>query len=266
MTLGKSVPFVKATACGNDFILIEGKFTPPDAASFTRTICERHTGVGADGVEWLYPADDENADLRIRLINADGSPAEISGNGTRCVAAWLAAERGLNSPRIATDAGTKTATLLRRDGNSFEFETKMGKGIVEKELTLDVGGKTLRGLQVAMGNPQFISFVERFPDDWQRLGAAASTHGQFPEGTNFEFVKIVSPHEIEIRIFERGAGETMSSGTGSSASAVAAISTGRVKSPVKVVAPGGSQTVTYENDEVTLTGPAQILCRGEFYL
>jgi diaminopimelate epimerase len=266
VTQGNSVPFVKATACGNDFILIEGKFAPADADSFTRTICDRHNGIGADGVEWLYPADDQNADLRIRLINADGSPAELSGNGTRCVAAWLSAERGLTSPRIATDAGVKVAKLLGRDGNRFEFETKMGKAAVGKELTIDLGGEIVRGLQISMGNPQFISFVGRFADDWQRLGAAVSTHKQFPEGTNFEFVKVVNPHEIEIRIFERGAGETMSSGTGSSASAVAAISTGRVQSPVKVVAPGGSQTVTWEDDEVTLTGPAQILCRGEFYL
>ena len=267
MKKSSSVPFVKATACGNDFLLISGEHFPADAAAFTRAICDRHNGVGADGVEWLYESEQPmTSDLRIRLINADGSPAELSGNGTRCVAAWLASERGLTMPRIATDAGIKAATLIRREGNEFEFRTAMGKPVLGKEVELALPGGTVRGLQLSMGNPQFVIFVDWFEDGWQTMASAASHHAHFAEGTNVELANVVGPQEIEIRIFERGAGETMSSGTGSCASAVAAIVAGRVKSPVRVLAPGGAQTVVWENDEVTLTGPARLLCKGEFYL
>jgi diaminopimelate epimerase len=261
------VPFVKATACGNDFLLVSGDYAAADAADFTRAICDRHNGVGADGVEWMYESDQPmTSDLRIRLINADGSPAEISGNGTRCVAAWLASERGLTAPRIATDAGIKTATLIRHQRNEFEFRTAMGKPVVGKDVFLDLGKGSINGLELSMGNPQFVIFVQRFEDGWQAMASAAGHHPHFPQGANVELVKVVGPNEIDIRIFERGAGETMSSGTGSCASAVAAITKGKVKSPVLVVAPGGAQTVVWENGEVTLTGPARILCKGEFYL
>jgi diaminopimelate epimerase len=261
------VPFVKATACGNDFLLIEGQHAPDDAAVFTRAICDRHNGVGADGVEWLYESTQpESADLRIRLINADGSPAELSGNGTRCVAAWLVQERGLRAPRILTDAGVKICELTSESGNTLEFRTGIGKPKLLGEISLDLPGRSVRGLKIDIGNPQFIVFVDDFEKGWQAPATEASLHPHFAEGTNVEFVKVISENEIEIRIVERGAGETMSSGTGSSASAFAAIATGKVKSPVRVVAPGGAQTVAWENGELSLTGPARILCRGEFYL
>ena len=267
MTGPASVPFVKATACGNDFLLIEGRHAPPNAAAFTRAICDRHNGVGADGVEWLYESTQpESADLRIRLINADGSPAELSGNGTRCVAAWMAQERGIKSPRIMTDAGVKICELISQQGATFEFRTVIGTPKLLGEVTLAIAGKDIQGLKIDIGNPQCIIFVEQFEEGWQKLGTAASIHPHFPEGTNVEFVRVISQHEIEIRIVERGAGETMSSGTGSSASAFAAISTEKVQSPVRVVAPGGAQTVTWEHGELSLTGPARILSRGEFYL
>jgi diaminopimelate epimerase len=262
-----SVPFVKATACGNDFLLIDGQFAPKDEAAFTRAICNRHNGVGADGVEWLYESTEpESADLRIRLTNADGSPAELSGNGTRCVAAWLARERGLKAPRIMTDAGIKICELIAQNGNQYEFRTQMGKATVVGEVTVEAAGRTLTGWKIDIGNPQFVVFVEQFEHGWQSPATAASLHPDFPEGTNVEFVRVVGRSEIEIRIVERGAGETMSSGTGSSASAVAAIAAGKVQSPVRVVAPGGAQMVEWTDGEVVLTGPARLLCRGEFYL
>src|SRR5512135_808384 len=119
------VPFTKASACGNDFLIIEGRHLPADAGRFTRRICDRHNGVGADGVEWLLAGDDD-ADLSIRLINADGSEAEISGNGTRCVAAYVAANGRKEKLAIRTGAGIKHCELVRRNGNSFEFEMEMG--------------------------------------------------------------------------------------------------------------------------------------------
>jgi diaminopimelate epimerase len=122
-----SVPFTKASACGNDFILIDGMHAPADIPAFTRRICDRHDGVGADGVEWLFPDSGNEADVRIRLFNADGSEAEISGNGTRCVAAFLVAERGKSEVAIRTGAGLKSCRLVSRDAQCFTFEMNMGE-------------------------------------------------------------------------------------------------------------------------------------------
>ena len=258
-----SIPFIKATACGNDFLFIGIEHAPADIASFTRRICDRHIGVGADGVEWVQPASD--ADLAIRLINADGSEAEISGNGTRCVAAWYCAEHDRTSVVIRTGAGLKTCELTGRDGQSFEFRTAMGQPEVgpETEVKLQKGG--VRGNPVSMGNPHYVVFVSEFGLDWQREASEIATHPDFPQGVNVELVKVLNESEIEVRFCERGVGETMSSGTGSSASAAAAIHTGRAKSPVRVHAPGGTQTVEWDR-ELLLYGPATILCRGNFFV
>lgn len=264
---GKGVPFVKASAFGNDFILVDSREAPADMAEFTRKICDRNNGVGADGVEWLYePEDRTKADLKIRLINADGSPAEISGNGTRCVAAWVVAEKGIETPKIDTDAGVKVCEMTKRDGNYFEFRTNMGRPEIRKEVVLEVGGEMVRGLELSMGNPQFVPLVTRFETGWQSMAHDLSHHRHFPQGTNVELAHVKDRHEVEIRIYERGAGETMSSGTGSSAAAVAAIWAGKAESPVRVVAPGGAQMVEWVNNEVILYGSARLLCRGEFFL
>ncbi|HLH06753.1 MAG TPA: diaminopimelate epimerase [Terriglobales bacterium] len=259
----KPVPFVKATACGNDFLLIERKHArDADLMSWTRKICDRHCGVGADGVEWLSPGGE--VDVAIHLLNADGSEAEISGNGTRCVAAWLADKTNKRELKIRTGAGLKTCTLISQAGKSFEFRTAMGKPEVAGEISLRLMKREVSGIAISMGNPHFVMFVDDFPKGWQAEAAEIGVHAHFPQGTNVELVKVIGFNSINIRIFERGAGETESSGTGSCASAVASIHSKRVKSPVKVVSPGGPQTVEWE-DEVFLTGPAQILCGGEFY-
>jgi len=258
-----SIPFVKASACGNDFLLIAIEHAPADIAGFTRRICDRHNGVGADGVEWVLPATD--ADLALRLINADGSEAEISGNGTRCVAAWFCAEHQRDSVAIRTDAGIKSGELMARVGQTFEFCTAMGQPEVGGAITVQLGDRSVEGIRVSTGNPHFVIFVTEFEAGWQKWSGRASVHPDFPEGTNVELVRVVSEHEIEVRFCERGVGETQSSGTGSSASAVAAIHTGRAKSPVQVQSPGGAQTVEWQ-DELRLYGPAAILCRGEFFV
>jgi diaminopimelate epimerase len=262
----KAVPFVKATACGNDFLLVESVHVDGDKAEFTRRICDRHHGVGADGVEWLLPG--TNADIQIHLINADGSAAEISGNGTRCVAAhWIAKEddKKIDRVTIQTDAGSKLCKLTRRADPEFEFETEMGAATVSDQLTLTVAGASVQGIPVSTGNPHFVMLVEGFPPKWQEQAAAIGAHANFKNGVNVELVKIVDESDIEIRILERGAGETQSSGTGSCAAAVAAIARGRARSPLQVRAPGGTQTVRWENGEVYLRGPARLICRGEFW-
>lgn len=263
------IPFVKATACGNDFLIIESARVAGDHSEFTRKICDRHFGVGADGVEWLSSATNASADIQIHLINADGSMAEISGNGTRCVAAhWFSEHAGSAGERdrvaIATDAGVKICVLTRNTGAEFEFETAMGQASVGDALTLRLTADRVTGIPVSTGNPHFALFVDDFPERWQQKGAEIGAHQHFKDGVNVEFVKVIDSENIEIRIFERGAGETQSSGTGSCASAVAAIAGGRAKSPVQVHAPGGSQTVRWENGEIFLLGSARLVCTGDF--
>jgi diaminopimelate epimerase len=257
-----NLPFVKASACGNDFLIIDSSAFAGDLHSFTRSICDRHQGVGADGVEWILPS--EGADVRIRLVNADGSNAEISGNGTRCVAAWYCSQHPAKVVRIATDAGVKVCELISQQENRFEFRTSLGEPGVQAELALGLLEAEVRGTPVSMGNPHFVIFVNEFEPGWQELASETAAHRDFPNGTNVELVRVLNPHEIDVRIWERGVGETLSSGTGSSASAVAAIHSGRAKSPVRVRTPGGAQTVEWDH-EVHLTGPATLLCRGEFF-
>ncbi len=258
-----SIPFTKASACGNDFLIVEGADAAGDLAELSRRMCDRHNGVGADGVEWLFP--DREADIAARLFNADGSEAEISGNGTRCVAALLCSQKEKPELVIRTGAGLKACRLLGRQGATFEFEADMGEPAVAGELATETGSGRTVGTQVSMGNPHFVIFVDSFPDGWQQQGALIGAQPAFPQGTNVEYVVVGGPNEIEIRLFERGVGETQSSGTGSCASAVAAISNRRVSSPVKVIAPGGPQTVRWDN-HVYLQGPATLICRGEFFV
>lgn len=260
----RTIPFVKASACGNDFLLIDAALAPPDTAAFTRLICDRHDGVGADGVEWMSPH--FSADLEIRLINADGSAAEISGNGTRCVAAYVCATQGKERISILTGAGSKVCSLTSRRDSEYEFEIEMGKGTVEPELAVKISTGDVRGIPVSMGNPHFVIVVPEFMRGWQSQACEIQTSAQFPEGVNVEYVTVDSKFDLRARFFERGAGETQSSGTGSCASALAAMNTGRADSPVRVHAPGGSQTVRRVGDTIFLRGPARLLCQGEFFL
>src|SRR3954447_2432506 len=204
------LPFIKATACGNNFLLIDGELVrPSDMREITEKVCDRHLGVGADGVEWLFPTG--KADIQARLINSDGSDAEVSGNGTRCVAAWYVEKKRSDEYsrpsvsveqmavaaiedqkpaefRVLTDAGVKTCTLISRHDMDFTFRSDMGEALIAGEVTLDVRGEKREGIQLSMGNPQFIVFVDEFVPDWQIEGAAIQSHKHFPQGTNMEFV------------------------------------------------------------------------------
>jgi diaminopimelate epimerase len=270
----RTIPFVKASACGNDFLLIDGLVidglpndglsTPDDLADFTRRICDRHEGVGADGVEWMFPH--PSANVEIRLINADGSEAEISGNGTRCVAAFICEEQGKERITLQTGAGLKTCTLTKRVESEYEFETAMGDAEVGNELVLKVGADEVRGIPVSMGNPHYVVFVPEFAEHWKDEAARIQRSPEFKHGVNVELVMVEGKHDVASRFFERGVGETRSSGTGSCASAVAAMATGRAESPVQVHAPGGTQMVRLEANHVFLRGPARLVCRGDFIL
>lgn len=255
------IPFTKASACGNDFLIIDGTLVPDQLREVTRHICDRHNGVGADGVEWLFP--DAEADVEARLINADGSEAEISGNGTRCVAAYLCSESKKESVTIRTGAGLKVCTLVAHSENVVEFETAMGVPKVERETAIATSFGEVKGIPVSMGNPHFVVFVAELWADWQARAAEMQRNSMFKEGVNIEIVRVEDKSNIEVRFFERGVGETQSSGTGSCAAAVAAITTGRTQSAVVVDAPGGAQTVRFDK-EVFLRGPARLICEGRF--
>jgi diaminopimelate epimerase len=264
---GIAIPFMKASACGNDFLIIDAMDVdemqlPADLAGFSRRICDRHQGVGADGVEWLFSARD--ADVRARLFNADGSEAEISGNGTRCVAARLCSEKPREKVSIRTGAGVKSCMLTARSENRFEFEIGMGEPQVGDEVALKLACGEVRGIPVSMGNPHYVVFVNEYAHGWQAQAAEIGRHQNFKQGINVELVIVKDRSNIEARFFERGVGETQSSGTGSCAAAVAAIVAERAESPMRVHAPGGIQTVRWE-DQVYLRGPAQLICRGEFF-
>lgn len=261
----RHIAFTKASACGNDFLIAEGEGIE-DLSAVSRHMCDRHNGIGADGVEWLFR--DAAADTRLRLINTDGSEAEISGNGTRCVAAELCSRTGKRDLTIRTAAGIKICRLIEQRGSTFEFEIDMGKAEIGGQLTVETPGFRVVGTQVSMGNPHFVVVIQQFQEAWQQQAALIQAQPHFPQGTNVEYVIVRGPNEMEIRLFERGVGETLSSGTGSCASAVAAIASKRVSSPVRVVAPGGAQTVRWDNEggrnQVHLRGPATLICRGEF--
>jgi diaminopimelate epimerase len=259
-----AVPFVKAAACGNDFLMIEAAAVPDDLdkSVFTQHICDRHVGVGADGVEWMYPS--SSADLEIRLINADGSDAEISGNGTRCVAAYIFDTKRKENIAIETGAGLKTCAFTAESESGYEFEADMGEAVVEPELSLNIGAG-VRGIPVSMGNPHYVVFVPEFMGNWQAYAAEIQHDARFTQGVNVELVVADGKHEAQARFFERGVGETQSSGTGSCACAVAAIVTGRAESPVRVHTPGGTQTVRWVEKKVFLRGSAKLVCRGEFF-
>jgi diaminopimelate epimerase len=267
------IEFTKAHACGNDFLIVDAKQVGgPDLARLSREMCARTTGIGADGVEYLTQTGEREG--RIHLYNADGTAAEISGNGTRCVAAWMAYQNGLrpgDEVSIETDAGMRIGRLESAAGAEFRFTTAMGVPQVRRQrVKLDWGMK-VESAFVDMGNPQFIVMVE---DDgfavagrtWQEVGAAICTHADFPAGTNVEFVRRVAEDLIEIRIYERGVGPTSSSGTGTSASAAAMIALEGAPARLRVLAPGGEQVVEWpdRSAELQLTGPAVVLARGQW--
>jgi diaminopimelate epimerase len=260
------IPFVKASAYGNDFLIIRKEFQGGDAAALTRALCDRHNGIGADGVEWL--SEESGFAARIHLINADGSFAELSGNGTRCVAAYLAAAGGGEELLISTDAGPKRCRLTGSSGNRYDFLTDMGEPEVGKSFEVDLGHVRYDGVPVSMGNPHFVIFVSEFPANWHEDSQLIQArHDLFPQGINVEWVHCDSASQITIRIYERGAGETMSSGTGSSASAAAAIAARDCAGRLTVIAPGGVQRVQWQpGASLMLEGSASLICNGEFFL
>jgi diaminopimelate epimerase len=258
---------IKAHAYGNDFLYVaRAEVERLDAAALAVRLCDRHRGAGADGLI-LYELTPEGA--RMRLVNADGSHAELSGNGLRALAAIVVRHRsGHGDPatrvRIDTDAGPRELTLTVRAEPRYTFRASMGTPAGLRRERIEAGGESVDASVFSIGNPQCV-ILGPLPDDerFARLGPALESHPRFPGRTNVEFVDVESPERVRIRIWERGVGPTESSGTGACASAIAAIAHGGAAPRVEVVSPGGSQVVEWDGTgEVWLTGWAELVWEG----
>ena len=280
-----SIAFCKFHGFGNDYIVIERTAIPDlvDLPDLARSICHRNTGVGSDGIAVLTKlGDDSPADYFCEIVNPDGSIAGFSGNGTRCAVAYLYYKSLWRDTalQLQTRSGIKNYTLIERisDGH-YWFEAEIGRpkfapgdvpvkdpaGETVVDHPIEVEGKTLLFSGVNVGNPVACVFVNSFDLDWRTYGRKMETHEVFPERANIVFVKAVDDENIEIRIWERGAGETAASGTCSSGAAVLSSLTGRTGRTVSVISPGGTTEVYWrDDDEILLTGRADLAFCGEY--
>ena len=256
---------VKGHAYGNDFLLVPAEAATGDLPSLARALCHRHTGIGGDGVV-LYTLRERGATMR--LLNADGSWSELSGNGLRCLGALVARVQRLTPGAtigIESEAGLKTLDFLQQDGQRYQFRADMGEPTEIRQVKIPVLGETITATLLRTGNPQCVVLGPLpAPDRFQTLGQALSTHSMFPAGTNVEFAHVEEPGRVRILIWERGVGPTTSSGTGSTAAAVAAAAHGGAARSADVIAPGGTQRVDWEASSAFLTGWAELVFDGEW--
>ena len=259
---------IKAHAYGNDFLLVEERDVTPgvEREVLARAVCNRHRGLGADGLITFRLATPRDA--RMSLLNADGSYSEVSGNGVRCLAAWMAAEANLHpgaSVEVTTDAGTKRLELLDRKGIAFTFRAEMGApedvGLAE----LAVNGVRVKAVTLRVGNPQCVVLGDDVTmERLHTVGAALAVHPHFPAGTNVELASVEAPDRVRILIWERGVGPTEASGTGACAAAVAAIQFAGASRALDVVSPGGTQRVEWREEGLLLTGTAELIASCEW--
>jgi diaminopimelate epimerase len=313
MTRDVNVPFAKFHGLGNDFIVVGAKGLPHSLSKFVAAILDRHTGVGADGLLVLLPPRNKKHDARLRFFNADGSEAEMSGNGIRCAGAFLAEiSPARRTFLIETLAGLKSLEKAKEEKGKWLFRVGMGAPVLEpaqipfkamnfpapvKGFPLHTQGGELPVTVTSMGNPHCSIFVKdfenidaapvpraagtvlaalraaeslgsetlRYPLDWESLGREIETNPLFPNRTNVEFVKVISRKEIEVRVWERGVGHTLSSGTGSCAATVASILNGLTGREVRVQTQAGSLLVAWPEDgEIILTGPVERIAQGTY--
>ncbi len=261
------IPFIKLHGAKNDFLVTPAEEAPiTDLQELAIAICNRYTGVGADGWMLLDCTEGPDYDATIRLFNSDGSEPELSGNGTRCAALLVARSNNKDGRRsewirIRTGAGVKQLRVVSTDGDrQCQFEMNMGNVRVT-ELHAQV--QELDAVIIDAGNPQCAIPVDDFDFDWRAAGAAIERDPRFPKRTNVSFLRSVDRHTIDVRFWERGAGETNSSGTGSTGAALAAVARGLAESPVTVLTPAGPLHVRFEKD-AWLTGPAEYIADGSF--
>lgn len=277
--------FVKMHGLGNDFVVIgalDGLPLPEgELGEFARFVCDRHFGIGADGVVWILPS--ENSDFKMRIFNPDGSEAEMCGNGIRCAAKWFYDRDYAKGEliRIETLAGVKTVSVWAEGGKAVSVTVDMGEPIFKPsmipttlgdndeaiEVTLHVEGVGDFAVSaVSMGNPHCVIFVDKIDDfPVEVIGPKIENHPAFPQRTNVEFVQVASKEELQVRVWERGAGLTLACGTGACASLAAATKTGRTERKAKVKLPGGTLTIEWREDgRIYMTGPAVEVFHGGF--
>lgn len=269
------IPFTKAHANGNDFLILDESLANRRHPALAQRLCARTTGIGADGIEFIDRRH-RSGELFLRLFNADGSEAELSGNGTRCVAAFLAHSEHRTETILGTHGGPRHCRVLSNSGSTWQIETGMGiPRVMQRSLAfadLPDGATEIDGAMINVGNPHFVVFTdtEDFSAHglpWQQLGARIATDPRFPHGTNVEFVQMLAPDRIAFRVFERGCGPTTSSGTGTCASAAAAMVLRGAGRSLTALAGGGAQQVVWRTAgaEMQLTGPAELLCQGHIF-
>ena len=259
------IRFFKAHAYGNDFLYVKQEDVAGTALdALAREMCERHTGIGADGLI-AYRRSREGASMV--LFNADGSRAEVSGNGVRGLAALIVRDAPTDRTEVTieTEGGIKRLERRVRDGSRQTFRAFMGAPSGLRRERVEVGHESVDAVVLNTGNPQLI-ILGPLPDDetFTRLGSRLEWHSAFPGGTNIEFVQVDAPDRLRIRIWERGVGPSQSSGTGSCASLAAAAAYGGASRDAEVTAPGGTQRVEWREDGLYITGWAEILCEGEW--
>jgi diaminopimelate epimerase len=253
-----SLPFAKWHGLGNDYLLVErDALAAPLTPELVQRICDYHLGVGSDGVLEVVAVEGPRADIVV--WNPDGSTAELSGNGTRIVARWLARREGVDE--VAVAVGPREVAARMVDG--LEVETNMGPVHVGQRETLAAGDEEIEFTPVSVGNPHAVIRRDPDPSELRRLGPLVENHARFPERTNVQLVRVVSEHEVLVGVWERGAGETLSSGTSACAVAAATVANGWCRSPVTVHLAGGDLVVALDDSlRATLTGPAQEICTG----
>jgi len=275
--------FTKVHSLGNDFLVIgqESGGELSDISEFARKICDRHTGVGADGLLLISITDKTRGQVKFRIFNSDGSEAEISGNGLRCAAACLFYQKKIDPHQIVflTTAGDRQCDLICQQNTFFQIRIDMGiprlssldipfdDGSYHEKIInypLSINQKIYPITVVSLGNPHCSVFVERFPAriEWHQIGREIESHPFFPNRTNIEFIRVLNRRAIEVLFWERGVGETLSSGSGSCAAAVASILKNLTEKTVRVRTSMGEMVVEWEKDKVFQAGPAEIVFEG----
>ncbi len=277
--------FTKMHGAGNDYVYVDcfAEPVPDDPAETARRVADRHFGVGGDGLILIRPS--ESADARMQMFNADGSEAEMCGNGVRCTAKYVY-DHGIcrnETLKIETGAGVLSLELEVADEKVQQVRVDMGRPILTPaeipttlpgnpaadgnvvDVELSVGGRELAVTCVSMGNPHCVTFVDDPTDDWVHgIGPQVETDPHFPNRVNAEFVKVLSRGEVQLRVWERGSGETLACGTGTCAVCVAGVLTGRTDRKILAHLPGGDLQIHWaENNHIYMTGPAEEVFHGE---
>jgi diaminopimelate epimerase len=274
--------FAKAHGLGNDFILVAASEAPAELSAWAQRLCDRHRGIGGDGLVLHAPAPDG---VSFRLVNADGLPGEISGNGLRCLAA-LAVSKGWAPARhvVSTIVGPRAVEVTPLAGSRYRIRTDLGvprfgsreipvalepEAATVFEHPLEAAGRSVRVTATSLGNPHCAVFLDAVADDalLRELGPALERHPFFPRRTNVEFVTVTAPGTLRVRFWERGVGHTLASGTGSASAAVAAVVTGRAQRSLSAVCDGGTLEIEWpEGGSVRQTAEAEILYEGDWLI